>query len=391
MARTKRSRRSYGAGEWGRNRVRVFPDPKTGIFQIEWRENGRRRSRSLGHRDWVRAKKQADEFAAGFVGPNLSGKAEAEPEPLKLGELFDIYGEEVTPTKGWKARGYDRTAIRMFLRFFGRNRDPATLSQRDWDRFIRERRAGRIGPSGKPVSDRMVEYDLKFLIAVLNWAARSRDDRGRLLLDRNPLKGLRKPTEKNPTRVVLAEEEYRALLEVSGQLDWRFRVALVLAHETGHRIGAICQLRWTDVSFEGGTILWRAEHDKSGHEHVTPVTAEALEVLEEAWRKNPGPGEAPVMPAPKSPSKCMGSALAQGWWVRAERLAGLEPKPGRGWHSLRRKFASDLMDQHLPDAMLAASAASHSLTLVTRNTRDFRLTDIKVFNPWKDVSGLGQD
>ena len=43
MARTKRSRRSYGAGEWGRNRVRVFPDPKTGLFQIEWREDGRRR------------------------------------------------------------------------------------------------------------------------------------------------------------------------------------------------------------------------------------------------------------------------------------------------------------------------------------------------------------
>ena len=31
-------------------------------------------------------------------------------------------------------------------------------------------------------------------------------------------------------------------------------------------------------------------------------------------------------------------------WRRAERLAGLEPKRGRGWHSLRRKFASDLMD-----------------------------------------------
>ena len=35
MARTKRVRRSYGAGEWGRNRVRVFPDPKTGLYQIE--------------------------------------------------------------------------------------------------------------------------------------------------------------------------------------------------------------------------------------------------------------------------------------------------------------------------------------------------------------------
>ena len=68
MARTKRSRRSYGAGEWGRNRVRVFPDPKTGLYQLEWRENGRRLTRLLKHREWVRAKRQADEFAAGFVG-----------------------------------------------------------------------------------------------------------------------------------------------------------------------------------------------------------------------------------------------------------------------------------------------------------------------------------
>ncbi len=50
MARTKRDRRSYSAGEWGRNRVRVFPDPKTGLYQIEWRENGRRLTRSLKQR-----------------------------------------------------------------------------------------------------------------------------------------------------------------------------------------------------------------------------------------------------------------------------------------------------------------------------------------------------
>ena len=171
MARTKRSRRSYGAGEWGRNRVRIFPDPKTGLFQIEWRENGRRLSRSLKHRDWARAKRQAHQFAARFIdAPN--GKAEAKPEPLTLERLFDIYGKEVTPAKGAHTRQHDRTSMRMFLRFFGRNRDPATLSQRDWDRFIRERRAGRIGPSGRPVADRTVEYDLKFLIAVLNWAAK---------------------------------------------------------------------------------------------------------------------------------------------------------------------------------------------------------------------------
>ncbi len=82
MARTKRSRRSYGAGEWGRNRVRVFPDPKTGLFQIEWRENGRRLTRSLKHRDWARAKWQADEFASGVTMHEPEGKAETESEPL---------------------------------------------------------------------------------------------------------------------------------------------------------------------------------------------------------------------------------------------------------------------------------------------------------------------
>ena len=149
MARTKRGRRAYSAGEWGRNRVRVFPDPKTGLLQIEWRENGRRQSKSLGHRDWALAKRQADEVAAGFAGPELNGRKEAEAEPLTLERLFDIYGEEVTPTKAKRTRERDRVAMRMFLGFLGPHRRPETLSRRDWDRFIRERRAGRVGPSGK--------------------------------------------------------------------------------------------------------------------------------------------------------------------------------------------------------------------------------------------------
>ena len=341
MARTKRSRRSYGAGEWGRNRVRIFPDPKTGIFQIEWRENGRRRSRSLGHRSWTQAKRQADEFAAGFA--EVNGRKESEPEPLTLGTLFEIYEEEVTPTKAEASQGSDRTAMRMFLRFFGRDRRPETLSQRDWDRFIRERRTGKVGPSRRPVSDRTVERDLRFLLAVLNWAARSRDEQGRLFIDSNPLRGLRVPKVKNPSRVVLSGEEYEALLKVSGRVGWRFRVALVLAHETGHRIGAIRMLRWRDIDFEERTILWRAEHEKTGYEHRTPATAEAIAALEEARRHHCGAGDAPVLPAPGDPSACVSGPQVAVWWKSAERRAGLEPKRGRGWHSLRRKFATDLM------------------------------------------------
>ena len=346
MARTKRSRRSYGAGEWGRNRVRVFPDPKTGLFQVEWRENGRRLTRSLGHRDWARAKRQADQFAAGFIDAP-DGNAEAEPEPLTLDKLFEIYGEEVTPAKAVASQRADRAATRMFLGFFGRGRKPSTLSRRDWDRFIRARRAGKVGASGKPVSDATIEHDLKFLIAVFNWAGKSKDEEGRLLLGSNPLKGLKTPTEKNPIRVVLAEEEYQALLGVSREVDWRFHVALVLAHETGHRIGAIRHLRWPDIDLEARAIRWRAEHEKTGYEHRTPMTAEAVAVLEEAQERSAGIEVAPVLPAPRDPSRCAGRTLVRFWWNRAQKLAGLEPKRGRGWHSLRRKFASDLMDQPL--------------------------------------------
>ena len=347
MARTKRRWRSYSAGEWGRNRVRIFPDPKTGLIQIEWREDGRRLTRSLGHRDWARAKRQADEVAAGRAGMNLPDQREAEPTPLTLATLFDIYGEEVTPTKSEPTRKHDRVATKMFLEFFGRDRKPATLSQREWDRFIRDRRSGKVGPSGKPVSDRTAEYDLRFLLAVLNWATKSRDEEGRLLLESNPLRGLKLPKEKNPTRVLLTQAEYEALLDVSLAVEWRFHVALVLAHETGHRIGAVRKLRWSDVDLDSGMIRWRGEHEKTGYEHRTPVTAEALSVLEGARRRNPGIGDIPVLPAPKDPSRCVSRWLVRDWWEKAEELAGLEPKRGRGWHSLRRKFASDLMNQPL--------------------------------------------
>ena len=344
MARTKKGRRSYSAGEWGRNRVRVFPDPRTGIMQVQWHEDGRRLTRSLRHRDWDQAKQQADEIAAGLAEAVVANAAEAEPEPLTLGALFDIYGDEVTPTKAKVTQKHDRRAMKMFLRFFGKHRKAATLSQRDWDRFIRARRAGRAGWSGKPAADRTIQQDLKLLLAILNWAARSRDEEGRLLLDSNPLRGLKTPSEKNPTRVMLTQAEYEALLRVADEVDWRFRVALVLAHETGHRIGSIRQLRWSDIEIDARTIRWRAEHEKTGYEHRTPMTAMARAALVEARRRNPGIGDAPVMPAPKDPFACMSRSLARVWWKRAERFAGLQPKRGRGWHSLRRKFASDLMD-----------------------------------------------
>ena len=74
------------------------------------------------------------------------------------------------------------------------------------------------------------------------------------------------------------------------------------------------------------------------------MTPKAVEAFEEARGRNLASGDAPVLPAPGDASTCVSRTRVGTWWKTAERRAGLEPKRGRGWHSLRRKFASDLVD-----------------------------------------------
>jgi hypothetical protein len=56
----------------------------------------------------------------------------------------------------------------------------------------------------------------------------------------------------------------------------------------------------------------------------------------------PGIGDALVVPG-------VSRHLARDWMERAQRLAGLPPEKGRGWHALRRHFASELRDAPLRD------------------------------------------
>jgi predicted nucleic acid-binding protein len=39
------------------------------------------------------------------------------------------------------------------------------------------------------------------------------------------------------------------------------------------------------------------------------------------------------------------------------------------------------------DALIAATALEHGLTVVTRNMADFAATGVFLINPWQDVAG----
>jgi integrase len=180
-------------------------------------------------------------------------------------------------------------------------------------------------------------------------AAAAWDEQGEPLLDRNPLKGMPRPKDDEPRRPLLGDEQYEAMLRVSRKVSPLFDLALVRARETGHRLGAVISLRWSDIDVERGVVHWRGQNDKIGFDHETPLTPAAIAVLQRARAERPSIGDAWVFPAASDSTRRSSRHLFRQWWRQAERLGGITHEAGLGWHSLRRAFATALKHAPLKD------------------------------------------
>lgn len=60
-----------------------------------------------------------------------------------------------------------------------------------------------------------------------------------------------------------------------------------------------------------------------------------------------------------------------------DRLLYVDGDVAEEWGRLRTRRSAPVID-----TLLAATARIHELTLVTRNTRDFRTLEVPVLNPW---------
>jgi integrase len=345
MARAKPSW-SYKAGEKGRNRVRVFEERAGGVILVyePGAAAGRRARVPLGHRDREAAKQYADDLAGRF-----RLKVPSRPPDLTLGKLFDMYEREVTPSKSVGAQKHDRRARALFERCWGTATVVKELDRRDWDRFIRLRRAGQLRPQHGPhkggARDRVIEEDLRFVIAVCNWALTVREN-GEPLLTSNPFRGFPVPAEQSINQPVTPEEEIAAMRKVAATVHPLCPLYFELTYRSGHRCMAVGRLRWSDVDSSAGTVCWQAEHDKMGIGHVVPLDDAVLDLLRERRRASSVIGDGWIIPSPTDPSRRVSRHLVRDWWRDLEKAAGITHVRGRGWHSLRRRFATDL--DHLP-------------------------------------------
>lgn len=382
MPRRKKARWSYNTGERGRNWVRAYcrgceggscarADEHTGTLYLEWMEvevdpttgttvQRRHYERLQDAHTSEEAKRRADKLAAAFSVMEVERDRSAS---ITLGRLIDLYVQEVTPTKDSSTQNQHPRARRLWKAFFDAqpeaerrcSRHPSTLDRTDWERFIAARRAGRIPGAKRRVGDRQVQYDLAFMIALLNWAT-GRKETGRVILAVNPWAGsIRRaqewenPKEKNPRRVAMTDELRDGLVKHSP--NWQFTAALYLERETRRRNNSIRQLRWSDIELEARTARWRGELDKNGREYVTPLTARAVDVLRGLPSR--GIGEALVFPSPEDAMKPTTRGTFQTWLQRAKRawLAATEDEAERaklkerlfrvGYHAEKRAGVRD--------------------------------------------------
>ena len=147
----------------------------------------------------------------------------------------------------------------------------------------------------------------------------------------------------------MTAERYTQMREVAPKVHPLCDTFFVLTHETGHRAASVRQLRWSDLDLECRLVCWRAENDKIGFQHVTPLSEVATDALVGLQKVQGAIGDCWVFPSLTDAAKPLARETATKWWREAERLAELEHVPGMGFHSARRKFASELKGTNLRD------------------------------------------
>jgi integrase len=331
----------------GTRGARVIGFHAGALVRVEWREGGKRMTRSWEAK--ADTKKIARAFALGVQDRLERGGVPDAPATVPtLDALFSAY----------------LLAVRDGLR----PRTVALYRQR-WAEFVAfakpERRADTVTPElldafRAAVAERHVPNQIKELVRVVkivfNWGvARGHVPPSRLQLYRFVL-------GKDAKRIEMAEysaEEAQALIahfDPRKSREWRPFVMLTLLAFCGPRQRAARFITWNDVDLDGGRIHWRAATDKVGRDRWQPLPTSVLEALYVAygWRRG-SEADAFIFFSPTHAGRVWTYQAFSYALREAEKAVGIPHRKWRGAHGFRRGVVGNVIELTGGDMRRAAS------------------------------------
>lgn len=347
--------------------------------------------------DVVTAREAANAFAlelAKLVGVTIPSATQflvARGVNLTIGEVFDAYRELRLPRLSHAGQLSMETAMLHFAFIWGADLRVADINQPLVDEFIEARLRGIAGPGLSPksadgVRKTTARQQVVRLGTIFNFVGRLRYE-GVPVMATNPLAAVRLPEEDpNMRRPVASPRRYALFLQHEPLLAAHlrehnapsmhlvpglYRLLLVVARETGRRIGAIRRLRFAQilrtesevrhalaaaggfhdeewaVDWPAGAIHWVSDTDKKRYARVTPISrrvrAELDAYIREHWSGDP---DAYIFPHPLVPGRCIGNEMIFRWMNAIEGIVRAHghvlPKLAHGqYHPFRRLWRSE--------------------------------------------------
>lgn len=185
------------------------------------------------------------------------------PAQIRLADILKRYLEEVTPTK--KSAAGEARRINYLLKD---NISAIFLSELSPKRLadFRDRRS-RDGL-------RTAAYDLQVIRHALNIAS----SEWGIYLKVNPVEQIRLPKPPKPRERRVTSSEYEnLLLEAKASRSKYMYPLIVLAVETGMRLGELLKLQWSD--FDEQDRILSIRDTKNGEDRVVPLSITAFDIL----------------------------------------------------------------------------------------------------------------
>ena len=299
-----------------------------------------------------RAKREAEAWARSIESEMDRGifAPRGESEKTTLGECFERYLVEVTPTKKVSSQDAEKRFIRQWLRRPLSSRTMASIRGVDVANVIKEMEAE--GKGGNTIRLHLAALSHLFSVAKSNWGMASLD---------NPVSSVRKPRLPGGRERRLNPGEMGAIL---GALDLNMACLVVLAVETAMRQGEILALHWDNVRLKDRTLF--LPKTKNGDARTVPLSPAAIEALNAVPRQSAGKGG-------KAMSVFgMSGAGIDSAWDRARIAAGIPS----GWgddalhfHDLRHEATSRFFERTDLDIMEIRAITGHrNLQMLARYT-----------------------